>query len=286
MAPQRCSVWPQAHACGENNEGGSPARGSLPGGLAATLIRTLSLFREQLILLHTENNFTISNTISPVILSPLTRGKPCGEGAPCVSEGLIPAHAGKTCVARCARGGRRAHPRSRGKNTYVVTPWCYAEGSSPLSWGKPRIQSTISFDIRIIPTHAGKTVRCVIPTRSATVHPRSRGENAPGIASASWFQGSSPLTRGKPARTGGGLRARRLIPAHAGKTGGSRSSRLPPRAHPRSPGENLRLPKVPTHFSGSSPLTRGKHQEPDNGACNTGLIPAHAGKTADRCRAM
>ena len=32
-------------------------------------------------------------------------------------------------------------------------------GSSPLSWGKPRIPSTISFDIRIIPTHAGKTTQ-------------------------------------------------------------------------------------------------------------------------------
>ena len=32
-----------------DNEGGSPARGSLPGGLAATLIRTLALFRERVI---------------------------------------------------------------------------------------------------------------------------------------------------------------------------------------------------------------------------------------------
>ena len=28
-----------------NDEGGSPARGSLPGGLAATLVRALALFR-------------------------------------------------------------------------------------------------------------------------------------------------------------------------------------------------------------------------------------------------
>lgn len=32
-----------------NDEGGPPARGSLPGGLAATLVRTLSLFRERLV---------------------------------------------------------------------------------------------------------------------------------------------------------------------------------------------------------------------------------------------
>ena len=35
-----------------DDEGGSPARGSLPGGLAATLVRALSLFREHLIPAH------------------------------------------------------------------------------------------------------------------------------------------------------------------------------------------------------------------------------------------
>ena len=37
-----------------DDEGGSPARGSLPGGLAATLVRTLLLFRERLIPAHRE----------------------------------------------------------------------------------------------------------------------------------------------------------------------------------------------------------------------------------------
>ena len=37
-----------------DNEGGPPARGSLPGGLAATPVRTLSLFRERLIPAHRE----------------------------------------------------------------------------------------------------------------------------------------------------------------------------------------------------------------------------------------
>ena len=38
----------------ENNEGGPPARGSLPGGLATTLVHTLALFRERLIPAHRE----------------------------------------------------------------------------------------------------------------------------------------------------------------------------------------------------------------------------------------
>lgn len=35
-----------------DDEGGSPARGSLPGGLAAPLVRALALFRERLIPAH------------------------------------------------------------------------------------------------------------------------------------------------------------------------------------------------------------------------------------------
>ena len=56
VALQRCTAWPQAHSRGENNEGGPPARGSLPGGLATTLIPSLSLFREGLIPAHREDS--------------------------------------------------------------------------------------------------------------------------------------------------------------------------------------------------------------------------------------
>lgn len=38
-----------------DDEGGSPARGSLPGGLAATLMRAVPLFREGLIPAHAGN---------------------------------------------------------------------------------------------------------------------------------------------------------------------------------------------------------------------------------------
>lgn len=37
-----------------DDDGGPPARGSLPGGLAATLVRALSLFQERLIPAHRE----------------------------------------------------------------------------------------------------------------------------------------------------------------------------------------------------------------------------------------
>ena len=49
-----------------------------------------------------------------------------------------------------------------------------------------------------------------------------------------------------------------LIPAHAGKTPSRRSRTDPPRAHPRSRGENTRKSVHGSITAGSSPLTRGK----------------------------
>ena len=50
--------------------------------------------------------------------------------------------------------------------------------------------------------------------------------------------GSSPLTRGKLTKIIRVKATRRLIPAHAGKTPGSRAVSRYPTAHPRSRGEN------------------------------------------------
>ena len=49
--------------------------------------------------------------------SPLTRGKPSGSIVARRSQGLIPAHAGKTQAMAWAQARAEAHPRSRGENT-------------------------------------------------------------------------------------------------------------------------------------------------------------------------
>ena len=138
--------------------------------------------------------------------------------------------------------------------------------SSPLAWGKPRIQSRISFDIRIIPAHAGKT---------------------------SWWIADKSCANG-------------LIPAHAGKTYSPAEPPRRERAHPHSRRENTlggngalnnagsspltrgnRKPEQAVKYSwGSSPLTRGKRGRPRCKHPRTGLIPAHAGKTARRRRTL
>ena len=94
--------------------------------------------------------------------------------------------------------------------------------------------------------------------------------------------GSSPLTRGKPCRSGPPSRPAGLIPAHAGKTVVSAASASHSWAHPRSRGENSMRAWTCILRAGSSPLTRGKPHQAPGKPLGLRLIPAHAGKTA-RC---
>ena len=76
-----------------------------------------------------------------------------------------------------------------------------------------------------------------------------------------------------------------LIPAHAGKTPLWELDSFQARAHPRSRGENLTGAEDQLVSLGSSPLTRGKRAAQVLGLPLDGLIPAHAGKTAQpHCR--
>ena len=70
-----------------------------------------------------------------------------------------------------------------------------------------------------------------------------------------------------------------LIPAHAGKTSRRFSAETSWPAHPRSRGENASFRGRRRLSRGSSPLTRGKHSRRRAQLFDSGLIPAHAGKT-------
>ena len=130
--------------------------------------------------------------------SPLTRGKRVlGEGDS-LSDGLIPAHAGKTTSAPPRYCMAWAHPRSRGENVSMA----------PLGdqgWW-------------LIPAHAGKTGNKTATAKQPQAHPRSRGENSLMPRMTLSPAGSSPLTRGKHGYAARRRRSDRLIPAHAGKT--------------------------------------------------------------------
>ena len=111
--------------------------------------------------------------------SPLTRGKrhPARTQPGC--PGLIPAHAGKTLSAhKLPQNGA---------------------GSSPLTRGKHRVLVYLGSGDGLIPAHAGKTDFAYYDPSGDEAHPRSRGENAPTAQTEARLEGSSPLTRGKPA---------------------------------------------------------------------------------------
>ena len=174
---------------------------------------------------------------------------------------------------------QRAHPRSRGENSYAWMPSSSMYGSSPLTRGKRPARQPRAALRGLIPAHAGKTASRLTRVRSGRAHPRSRGENPHPDVSLTPETGSSPLTRGKRPQRDTPIGQSRLIPAHAGKTEASQLPRQSPKAHPRSRGENDLCQVKHAVTRGSSPLTRGK-QAVIGGLGEQGrLIPAHAGKT-------
>ena len=157
---------------------------------------------------------------------------------------------------------------------------CLVEaGSSPLTRGKLSQPKLLSATGRLIPTHAGKTLRGSRPPAGSRAHPHSHGENSASMRLKATRQGSSPLTWGKRIPAQAQRAGHGFIPAHAGKTCGGLSVRAWRGAHPRSRGENPGDGGVVGHEGGSSPLTRGKHEAVKVGELLGGFIPAHAGKT-------
>ena len=211
--------------------------------------------------------------------SPLTRGKHERNHWAIDLTRLIPAHAGKTRNVMLRSMRPPAHPRSRGENTRKQQDAVAEIGSSPLTRGKRRCLERSGPRRRLIPAHAGKTMKPRRTSSRITAHPRSRGENTRKQQDAVAEIGSSPLTRGKLSGWIGVMVPVGLIPAHAGKTVECARNGCVREAHPRSRGENWSLTDFGILTSGSSPLTRGKHRPPPSRSVRARLIPAHAGKT-------
>ena len=227
-----------------------------------------------------ENAFVVGAIATVRGSSPLTRGKHLRRSDRRDRRRLIPAHAGKTCPGARSRAPIRAHPRSRGENAYFDWIAVINEGSSPLTRGKQTPLVQLQDENRLIPAHAGKTFSSAATRGVPSAHPRSRGENLAAGEGITLIQGSSPLTRGKPRPAKISALTAGLIPAHAGKTICTPSLCLADGAHPRSRGENRHRQSRGRLAAGSSPLTRGKRCSARGRARRSGLIPAHAGKTA------
>ena len=210
--------------------------------------------------------------------SPLTRGKLLDGVHNHAGPGLIPAHAGKTSFRGVRWLARWAHPRSHGENFQSCVASFPAPGSSPLTRGKLLHENQHKLRVRLIPTHAGKT-RSRRPFAAwRWAHPHSRGKNRAEKAHPAFQKGSSPPTRGK--QHGSQVRQGRdgFIPTHAGKTCSSCRPQQSGPAHPRSREENTSWATLTFCQYGSSPLTRGNHDEDGPRIFDVRFIPAHAGK--------
>ena len=240
----------------------------------------------RLIPAHAGKTFTPVRLVAPSWAHP----RACGEnltgafmyGSICW---LIPAHAGKTRNTTVMLSKSRAHPRACGENVRVGELLEGSAGSSPRMRGKRRESIPLSVWVGLIPAHAGKTVVYTQAAQVSSAHPRACGENRTLDTKAVKKAGSSPRMRGKLGCGGGVYGVTGLIPAHAGKTANRAGCGTCRPAHPRACGENAPVNKKPFCSLGSSPRMRGKPAGGGYDCVASGLIPAHAGKTASlSCR--
>ena len=111
--------------------------------------------------------------------SPHTRGLRRLDARGGRQPGIIPAHAGFTCVPQLSAGGMSDHPRTRGVYARPRTAPDGRSGSSPHTRGLPGVISPLSSPIRIIPAHAGFTRSGPGGRRRRGDHPRTRGVYVP-----------------------------------------------------------------------------------------------------------
>ena len=229
-----------------------------------------------------ENTPRIPATASCCGSSPCGRGKRRRAVPGAAGQRLIPARAGKTPSPRQCPATSSAHPRAGGENSRTRLAISRPPGSSPRVRGKLIIRWQPKRAARLIPARAGKTTPSPPATCAVTAHPRACGENWTRASIIHPPKGSSPRVRGKPGRACPPGEGPGLIPACAGKTCQVSTRRRTGRAHPRVCGENLVLRVHAAPGRGSSPRVRGKRPRVLRGSHTLRLIPARAGKTADR----
>ena len=207
------------------------------------------------------------------------RGKPCSERERGCTDGITPAHAGKTPAFTLAAAGVRDHPRACGENKPIMMRVTSLAGSPPRMRGKRDLAESESDKGGITPAHAGKTRTTPLLVRKAGDHPRACGENSRLPRVSFVVLGSPPRMRGKRRRTGVSRAWPGITPAHAGKTSCGTERHLCSGDHPRACGENPFLAASSNGISGSPPRMRGKPTTTRQGSRPRGITPAHAGKT-------
>ena len=132
--------------------------------------------------------------------SPPTRGALSRSTRVTAKGRIIPAYAGSTRRRRSGPGATRDHPRLRGEHVTGKGTIYQANRSAPPTRGAPRRASVEHACSRIIPAYAGSTTPPWHLAAPAQDHPRLRGEHCSNPGADRGGVGSSPPTRGAPAR--------------------------------------------------------------------------------------
>ena len=156
------------------------------------------------------------------------------------------------------------------------------DGSSPLARGTQPLTSQKTIYRRFIPAYAGNSVSEYREKCGIAVHPRLRGELFFLFPTSHSSSGSSPLTRGTPAKQLAAQNQSRFIPAYAGNSHGILPLSFFISVHPRLRGELTDRYYQDWISYGSSPLTRGTRYELRVGLLHERFIPAYAGNSLRR----
>ena len=223
---------------------------------------------------------------SPVVEHQVTRGSsPHTRGARWRGPGrrspgrIIPAYAGSTIEDLEREDLLEDHPRIRGEHVPVQGELRDRAGSSPHTRGAPRVVRVPGPDPGIIPAYAGSTRRPASATECVPDHPRIRGEHVDYEYLTTYYDGSSPHTRGAPLESCERISPRGIIPAYAGSTGSPSPPPLESWDHPRIRGEHCQAILHVSSLAGSSPHTRGAPSSRPRSARQSRIIPAYAGST-------
>ena len=165
------------------------------------------------------------------------RGTPAALLGSDQHRGIIPAHAGNTCLLAALILRCWDHPRACGEHMSEQDFYAHATGSSPRMRGTLIVDQYAHNATGIIPAHAGNTCLPYCKIRKTRDHPRACGEHY-----------GSPVVP---------CISLRIIPAHAGNTGRTRSMCSECRDHPRACGEHSAASSSRTIAPGSSPRMRG-----------------------------
>ena len=171
--------------------------------------------------------------------------------------GIIPAYAGSTAGPPHQTAPFPDHPRIRGEHTSPPRAPAARPGSSPHTRGARRRRMPPVWRGGIIPAYAGSTRGHRRRRPQGRDHPRIRGEHRPRMSMPFSSLGSSPHTRGAPARRGRSHQRGRIIPAYAGSTIPQSFPFHRMADHPRIRGEHSLAGQDEQEFGGSSPHTRG-----------------------------